>query len=131
MTVLPSGMARIASRGVTSFIRSSSRHHGTHDALAPLQEVKDNRKLNKRVHSTEALRSLMWLYSSGHTETRTSYSIRGVFDEPAYDEEISRRLQGTRGETGRGVGSTHCPDGARPRGERKHVAYLDWEISPC
>src|SRR5262245_5071396 len=55
---------------------------------------------------------VMWLYSSGHTETRTSYSIRGVCDEPAYDAEISRRLQGTRGETGRGVGSTHCPDRA-------------------
>jgi transposase len=40
---------------------------------------------------------LMWLYSSGHTETRTSYSIRGVFDEPAYDEKIPRRLPGTGG----------------------------------
>jgi hypothetical protein len=33
---------------------------------------------------------LMWLYSSGHTETRTSRSIRGVFDEPTHHEKISR-----------------------------------------
>src|SRR5262249_1897358 len=60
---------------------------------------------------------LMWLYSSGHTETRTSYSRRGVFDKPTHDEKIPRRIQGTRGETGGGVGSTHCTDRSRPRGE--------------
>ena len=35
---------------------------------------------------------LMWLYSSGHMETRTSYSIRGVFDESTHDEKVSRRV---------------------------------------
>ena len=33
---------------------------------------------------------VMWIYSSGHTETRTSRRIRGVFDEPTHDENISR-----------------------------------------
>src|SRR5215813_2307959 len=33
--------------------------------------------------------SVMWLYSSGHMETRTSYSIRGVFDESTHDEKVS------------------------------------------
>jgi len=33
---------------------------------------------------------VMWLYSSGHTETRNSRSIRGVFDEPTHNEKISR-----------------------------------------
>jgi transposase len=33
---------------------------------------------------------VMWLYSTGHTETRTSRPIRGVFDEPTRDEKISR-----------------------------------------
>jgi hypothetical protein len=33
---------------------------------------------------------MMWLYSSGHTETRNSRSIRGVFDEPTHNEKISR-----------------------------------------
>jgi transposase len=44
---------------------------------------------------------VMWLYSSGHTETRTVRSLRGVFDEPTHDEKISRCIQGTRGQTGR------------------------------
>ena len=30
---------------------------------------------------------MMWLYSSGHTETRNSHSIRGVFDESVDDEK--------------------------------------------
>src|SRR5262245_17127511 len=55
-------------------------------------------------------RGLMWLYSSGHMETRTSYIVRGVFDESAHDENIFRSIQGTRGETGRRGGSIHCPD---------------------
>ena len=33
---------------------------------------------------------MIWLYSSGHTETRTVRSIRGVFDEPIHDENIFR-----------------------------------------
>jgi hypothetical protein len=33
---------------------------------------------------------MMWLYSSGHTETRNSRSRRGVFDEPPHNEKISR-----------------------------------------
>jgi hypothetical protein len=33
---------------------------------------------------------MMWLYSSGHTETRTVRSIRGVFDEPIHDENLFR-----------------------------------------
>src|SRR5262245_6689010 len=40
---------------------------------------------------------LMWLYSSGHTETRNSHSIRGVFDESVDDEKVSRRIQRTCG----------------------------------
>jgi hypothetical protein len=35
---------------------------------------------------------MMWLYSSGHTETRNSHSIRGVFDEPTHDEKVSCRI---------------------------------------
>jgi transposase-like protein len=53
---------------------------------------------------------VMWLYSPGHTETRNSHSRRGVFDESTPDEKISRRMQGTCGETGRGVGAIHGPD---------------------
>jgi toxoflavin synthase len=33
---------------------------------------------------------LMWLYSPGHTETRSSHSRRGVFDESIHNEKISR-----------------------------------------
>src|SRR5262252_8926398 len=36
--------------------------------------------------------SLMWLYSSGHTEIRNSHSRRGVFDEPTHDENVSCRI---------------------------------------
>ena len=35
---------------------------------------------------------MMWLYSTGHTEPQNSHSIRGVFDEPTYDEKVSRRV---------------------------------------
>ena len=38
------------------------------------------------------VQGLMWLYSSGHTETRDSHSIRGVFDEPTHDEKVSCRI---------------------------------------
>jgi hypothetical protein len=33
---------------------------------------------------------LMWLYSSGHTETRNPRMRRGVVDEPIDDETVSR-----------------------------------------
>jgi len=35
---------------------------------------------------------LMWLYSTGHTETRNSHSQRGVFDEPTPDEKVPGRI---------------------------------------
>ena len=35
------------------------------------------------------IQPLMWLYSSGHTETRKPRSRRGVFDESTHDEKIS------------------------------------------
>ena len=35
-------------------------------------------------------KEMMWLYSSGHTETRNSHSRRGVFDESVDDENIFR-----------------------------------------
>src|SRR5262252_8447089 len=53
---------------------------------------------------------VMWLYSSGHTETRNSHSIRGVFDESVDDEQVSRRIQRTCGATGSRVRAAHCPD---------------------
>ena len=37
-------------------------------------------------------RSVMWLYSTGRTETRHSRSLRGVFDEPTHDEKVSGRI---------------------------------------
>src|SRR5262245_36580 len=35
---------------------------------------------------------MMWLYSTGRTETRHSRSLRGVFDEPTHDEKVSGRI---------------------------------------
>jgi len=44
----------------------------------------------KIAHPHEVHRTaLTWLYSTGHTETRNSYSQRGVFDEPSSDEKVS------------------------------------------
>jgi hypothetical protein len=40
----------------------------------------------------EERQMMMWLYSTGHMETRNSRSLRGVFDEPTHDEKISRRV---------------------------------------
>jgi len=54
---------------------------------------------------------LMWLYSTGHTETRNARSIQGVFDEPTHDEKISRCIEGTGSATSGRVGSAHGPDG--------------------
>jgi transposase len=38
---------------------------------------------------------MMWLYSSGHTETRTPGICRGVFDESAHSPKVSRCIYGT------------------------------------
>ena len=35
---------------------------------------------------------VVWLYSTGHTETRTSCSRRGVVDESTPDEKVPRRI---------------------------------------
>jgi hypothetical protein len=43
-------------------------------------------------HISTSIVRVMWLYSSGHTETRNSHSIRGVFDEPTHDEKVSCRI---------------------------------------
>jgi reverse transcriptase-like protein len=34
--------------------------------------------------------SLKWLYSSGYTETRVSFNVRGVYDEYLNDAKVSR-----------------------------------------
>jgi len=31
-----------------------------------------------------------WLYSSGYTETRVSFNVRGVYDEYLNDAKVSR-----------------------------------------
>src|SRR4030095_9219294 len=78
MTVLPLGMARMASRGVTSVIRSSSRHHGTRDALAPLQEVKDNRNCTRGY--TPRRHCAHHLISESPVVLRGKVSVRDVHD---------------------------------------------------
>src|SRR6266436_5567987 len=58
--------------------------------LAPLRLGADRDIVPSRFRR----QSVMWLYSSGHTETRNSHSQRGVFDEPTRDEKVSCGIQG-------------------------------------
>jgi hypothetical protein len=44
------------------------------------------------VYVLQRLAEVMWLYSTGHTETRNSRSLRGVFDEPTHDKKVPGRI---------------------------------------
>jgi hypothetical protein len=61
----------------------------TMNFMSNIQMIEMLTKAPTTIHMTGGM---MWLYSSGHTETQNSHSLRGVFDEPTHDEKVSRRV---------------------------------------
>ena len=110
---------------------------GNEEALVRLASL-------RTIRSKTARPVLMWLYSAGHTETRTAHRRRGVCDAAAHGAQVSRRLAGTGPPPGgpsaqplaptaraRGITANPChtwsgPDQRAARPEPQgHAAQLD------
>jgi protein tyrosine phosphatase (PTP) superfamily phosphohydrolase (DUF442 family) len=94
---LPNEAAVVATLGIEYIHIPVVWEHPTEADLRRFFAAMDATQDKKRfVHCIANMRVsafvMMWLYSSGHTGTRTVRIIRGVFDEPTYDEKVFRGI---------------------------------------